>query len=556
MNTLNPNKMKPNQDENKSDFHLMLEELDSLDEKLDIPEEDNFFDCDGFDPDAADPFAPFHFDDSETDDSLYNGLPNFFQTTDESGYGKAEKKRVKLTEELHQLLKDKDYPAFLKKFKTLVNLSRKWSALAWYQQLDYLGLRLPMEDMKEMFKLGSFTFAFSDHPYAHGDIERKMYIQRCFEEDNQERLAWYLAKAKPSDDILTFLLDDALKLSAVDCVKWLLTLKKEWVMTTDIAVHWACHNSGNPALNACIHEIAMTMLPESMKNPLAPPNSLPYHPQLTIEYLKSNIYGTKSEIIEFLAMTPFMVHAVSSNMLTSRDLNSLVLELERYTLDYMGSDIPYPYHEGDELRDYSNDFGIFSRYNFLKPHGSFQQVISLILLLVEKHPSLLKQKATRSLITVLALCHKPDPNILELAKNLSGKQLIINNVNFPWFHWQYSTPLVEDCLFAHWEERMPANLRPFLPYGQCPNLGDDVVKWLDHCQLSGSPSQAELSGLAKSFLSLPCDHISYLDAHKEGGILETEKKQYIDYLRREKAHFRSHYLISISLLKEEKDYGL
>lgn len=368
-------------------------------------------------------------------------------------------------------------------------------------------------------------------------------------------------------------LDYAIIENSLKCMKYLLSLDKDWNITPWIFFMWSLQNTGYPHLNSCIAELGAYFLPKEEGEQVSPheyfryPTDIPFEKLYDMALCSTNSYNNViDEFIEFHACSPFMKHCIEYKLLGKKEIDLLIKRLEKNItsvlcgreLNEVRISFLNPRLTGNfELQDMSP-----LEYKFYPDF--YQDSVLMLDSLLTHYPKIIQRQRVRSLVAALALVDDPYPSMLERVQNFRGKHLVIANYDLPWFEDGVlkNANYISHTLFYNWERRMPKGMKPGIAHSKpiiCPIFDEveiDLFLWLQYCDVVGNPPKSKVSEIGMELLKFPCDSPLFVGALQENGILHREKKNYMKVISERRHEFRSHYLLSISLLKEEKTYEL
>lgn len=389
--------------------------------------------------------------------------------------------------------------------------------------------------------------------------------------DNAELLQWLVEHSCFLEENYQYYLDCVVMEQSYHCIKYLLTLDYKWKITPEIYFLWSQKNLDTPHLDACVDLLVEYFLPQKQKKS----QSLDY-PKVAFKKLlamkkyspSTHRKGSFAEyLMDYYATTPFMAHCITHDLLSEKQLFTLVSALEvavekKLCAIFTVEKVLKVYNPRLMESDFFKELSTFS---FTHYQGNPDEILNLLFI---HHPSLIELDSVRGMVTALALVDDPSEVMVEQVKHLTGEQFEITNYEFPWVYQSIvqNTSLVSEYLCKNWEKVMPKGMKPVISYENIHTDPffeifellelDNLVAWLDHCQVVGEPPPFELSSLGCKLLELPCDHPTFLKALEPDGVLYQEKKHYLDKLREEKSKYFPHYLLSLTLFKEEKSYEL
>lgn len=390
------------------------------------------------------------------------------------------------------------------------------------------------------------------------DFELQLIYQGIVKGDHAEILEQICQARADTQLWLPFLLAEAVYHSAISCVQYLLPLSQQWKLTPFLALCWASQETGSPGFDACISQIASVMLPVADKNSVDHSQTSPYASQMTLDFLfrlpgkNDNFY--QKACISYLTFTPFLFHCIATAQLAGKHydtvLDSLQEAVEKLLLERSDSYTP--------SLDCLEPSAFFTRS--LRLSGvTLDKVSEIFLALMEAVPALKSKQICRCLIAVFALLKKPKPEFLALAQALTEKTLVITCCNLPWFPSDHRLvkSVIGTNLMARWKERLPAGLEPGVSLSKFPQYYNwDPSEWLDGCKIVGPAPKHHLSAFSSALIQMPYDHPLFLRELGKGGVLYKERTLLVARLEQEKKDYRSHFMMVISTLKEDKTYEL
>lgn len=416
-------------------------------------------------------------------------------------------------------------------------------------------VNFPLKQLQKGISL--LSKSFGDFSYT----ERSVLLHESAQYHQPDKMKWLLEQLPSQlieeENLLIRLMEVSLLYSSLDCIEYLLPLKEKWELTPMVGFVWALKDSGTPLLDGCIKKISPYFNPDS---------DAAYPPSLDFSYAswQKDVSGSDSYLqflgmgrvdssplqrITYFALTPFMTHCLAEEKLNIQEAKLLVTALIYHAQSLMKNATP----------SFQPEFTIFQGIidNAPNIYQNYQRLNENFLLLLEKYPHFLKKnEEARCLLAALALIQDPHPEILALAENLTGNQLVITNYEFPWFGYFVSFGGVEAELFSLWEERMPEKLKPVIKYKDFQGDIFTITDWLARCEVVGKPPKKELSSLAQLLIEFPSDSPYFIEQLKPNGILARERKHVFQRLFDNKREYRSHYLMALAVLQEENKYEL
>lgn len=399
-------------------------------------------------------------------------------------------------------------------------------------------------------------------PLIYDEVFLSRAIHLAIDTDNVSLLKWIVSHCLFQERNCQILLDRAVLRLSQKSIEYLLTLDETLTITPPIFFVMVQKNTGNPLLDQCVSLLAQHFL----KNPSG--EEAPY-PWLQIEmlwemadYTLESLPTFRAYCLEFLLLTPFMKFALQENLMSKDTRNDMIQILQSNIFNLMKNcnsfrkNISIVIPKGEENQATPLEFTI-------APH-IYQDSVDLLEVLLTKYPRTKQRKAIRCLVAALALLDDPAPTMVERVKNMKGTHLEITQLELPWFEKQenQNESLISQNLFKNWEKVMPKQLKLAITYDteiHCPVFGDhfvDLELWLPHVDVLGKPPEYTLSQIAQELLTYPCDHPLFLQALAPEGLLFQEKKNLLTQLHQNQFEHRGHYLVTLSLLKEEKSYAL
>lgn len=403
---------------------------------------------------------------------------------------------------------------------------------------------------------------FGDESLLHGVTDHAMF------NDDGILFRWLIEHATYSKKELQHCLNCVVVEQSFQCIEYLLSLDMEWELSPCIFFLWSQQNMGNPHLDNCVRLLRDYFLPDEMKsttNIFVYPQDIPFNYLYNIsEYHTHSSENFAIQTMNFHTSSPFMKHCVQQDLLSKKEIDQLLQNLELSIYQEL-----HGFHSSLTLsiispRLLGNILGEIAPLEFTYNPLQYYDAVNMLDLLLDHHPNLIQRKAVRCLVATLALLDHPTSSMVERVKKMTGKHLVITNINLPWFeeNGQISSFFLSHYLYENWEKVMPRKMKPAIFHNVtviCPIFDEpmfDVGLFLQHCDVVGKPPKDELSELATSLIQLPYDHPTFLHALGSDGIFNIEKEKYLKFLADNKHEFRSHYLVSISMLKGEKSYAL
>lgn len=416
-------------------------------------------------------------------------------------------------------------------------------------------VNFPLKQLQKGLSLLSNSFA--NFSYA----ERSVLLHESAQYHQPDKMKWLLeqlpSEVIEGENLLIRLMEVSLLYSSLDCIEYLLPLKEKWELTPMIGFVWALKDCANPLLDACIKKISPYFNPDSDS---AYPASLNFSSaswqkdvsdsDSCVQFLGTGrVDCSPLQRMAYFALTPFMTHCLEEDKLNKQEAKLLVTAMIYHAQSLMKNAKP------SFQPEFTIIHGILD--NAPEIYQNDQRLNENFLLLLEKFPHFLtKNEEARCLLTALALTQDPHPEILALAENLTGTQLVITNYEFPWFGYYCAFGDLENQLFSRWEERMPAKLKPVIKYKDFQGDMFTVTDWLERCEVVGKPPKNKLSSLAQLLIEFPSDSPYFIEQLKPNGILSRERKLVFQRLFANKREYRSHYLMALAVLQEENKYEL
>lgn len=501
-----------------------------------------------FDPNAVDPFASALEENSSP--KLMEGMPNFFSDTQTMEKRHSAYEENQVCHHLLELSKSGQYQA-------CIDLAKKEFPHFSNEPLftDDVSLTLPLEYMVEFLPL--------IHWRKEENIpdQRSSYLFRSITMDDVEKVDWFFQQSLETDPGYENLLELAISEKSLNAVNYLLSQRSDWVLRPAIALFWACQNMGDPAMDACIKAVSQQMLPQGIQQEDSN-EAVPYHPDVNLDLIGLNQAGSlrlsKQRFLNFLAFTPYVEHLLDTGALTQREALDLTIYSTNLCASLLrGEPLLFNFYHPTPTIAYSTKRAEPYFRQLTLPPVTLENIIQLVDKLLQTFPTLLKKQQMRGMVAALNLTQNPHPTMVEWAKAMPGKNVVIGSVDYPWINSCRGnpSPYVSDCLLVHWKERMPKNLIPSISHARFPET-ERVDLWLQYCTVTGNPPKNSISNLAKSLLALDFDSPLFLEAHKPGGIFHKEHDHYLEYLRVTRSKHSHHYLLAISHLQEEKSYEL
>lgn len=346
---------------------------------------------------------------------------------------------------------------------------------------------------------------------------------------------------------------------ALDCLRHLFSLDHSYKLTPELYYSWALFGLGalneDEKVDECARIIAEKFTQEEGGEPTPYPHSVP-------------VYLRDMDYFQLFLGTPFLEyhlhHDILHELLWLPCLEHLSLAFYRELRP--GGHIP---HDGcKEVSGASHDTiscspwlhhccCVSPLYPSKLPHIHYQEIAHFLNALLDKFPHFIKRQKARSLLVALALVDDPCPTILARAQALTGKQLVLDDLDFPWFEPMegQNTSLLQHSFYCHWTERLPSRLSPVFRYSAF-EARHALEGLLTHSRPIGTPPKHYLSTLGEAIFELPEDHPLFDAALAEGGLLHKELNNFLIWLDYKRSTHRSRYLKAISTLEGGNDYEL
>lgn len=393
-------------------------------------------------------------------------------------------------------------------------------------------------------------------------------------------LQWLNEHSFHLGDDSQYYFDCAVLQKATSCLKYLLTLDFSWEFSASVAFLLAQNGMGDDSVNDCVALLAEHFLFDenavfkhspfdqkpkrvSFEKDVTFASNIPFSILYGLEkFYTGDTKNFRENCFKFYHLSPFMKHCIQYNLLEKTEIDSLIALLERNIYYYLKG-VRFSPREITLTLDNRGD-ETWTKLKFHFPVDPFEKGVEMLDFLLNQNPKLIQRKGVRALVAVLALLDEPHPSMVARVQKMTGKHLVITDYSLPWFTGQEARreTLIGDCLFRNWEKVIPNKLKPAITHSQaviCDIFNEPLVSVTDlltHCEVLGNPPKNRLSELGESLLQLPCDHPIFLKALEPEGILYKEKEHYLDKLNEDKYKYHSHYLLTISLFKEEKSYAL
>lgn len=401
-----------------------------------------------------------------------------------------------------------------------------------------------------------------------GQYEQFQLVKYYIMEDQPERVDFFLKDMKIPKENYQYYLHFAVGIQALECVDYFFSLKQQWNMTGELYIGWVIQNLGVPKVDACAKKIALHFLPKEVKDKLRPRDAIPYPMEAPMDLFRqtrpvAEHKGYSDACLEFFLCTPLMHHWLEHDLLDKKDVNKIPsLLANRFHNLVIGEGWLEPAREKLRLvlsmmNMEVNSVYYFSQQELFAPESTYEDVAQCTEQLILRYPTMIKREKVRSLVASQALVDVPHGAMVKRAKELTGRRLILRDLTLPWMEVMpdQEGSLVEFSLFDHWEERMPPKLVPAFKHSDFL-LGLNVECWLERCEVVGECKDCELSTLGQALLQLSCDNAVFLESLTVGGILYEQKDKYWEWMNVRKNELRGHYLVSITHLKEVKNYEL
>lgn len=387
----------------------------------------------------------------------------------------------------------------------------------------------------------------------------------AIDQDNIPLLDWLVYHSTGFDPVPY--LDRAVLRQSLESVDYVLSHCPQMKVSPAMLFIWGQNHTGNPQIDNCVAIMANYFFPEEMER--VNEDGFPY-PMVPFEdlFLLEQSSPEQSQIfrgicLEVFLPTPYMQHCIRHDLLSKENRNILIQNTEK-TIDYLFRHNSYYRNEISHAIEVVGSDEKTILLNFKIHPDIYQESVNLFEVLLKKFPKTAQRKKVRCLLAALALVDHPAPEIVERVGKFKGTHLEITQLPFPWFGKvnHQNEEVVSDNLFKNWEKVMPKHMKPAINYSteiRCPIFDDmyvDLELWLTHCDVLGHPPGYKLSQVACEILHFPCNHPLFLNALEPDGILWKEKTEILEFLNKNQDQYHGHYLVSLSLLKEEKSYAL
>lgn len=387
-------------------------------------------------------------------------------------------------------------------------------------------------------------------------------VNTAIDADSVPVLDWVVVSCCVNESNYQAFLERATLLLSLDSIEYLLALDVPFMVTPPILFVWVQRNTGNAHLDRCVSILAGRFL----SGPFTEETELyPCLPLETLWAMDDYSFHTgetfREHCLEYLLLTPYMRYALEEGLISKETRNEMIKLLENNcfallkNINFFRSSLPLIVIHGREGKPAQLDFNLV--------HDIYYDPVDLLDVLLTTHPRTMQRKSIRCLVTALALVDDPDPTMVERVKNIKGTHIEITRPDLPWFGKQeaQNEDLSSQCLFQNWEKVMPKQLKPAITYGTeiCSAFGDryvDLELWLPHVDVLGHPPTDTLSQIGQELLTYPCDHPLFLKSLEHDGFLWKEKKNLLKILHQKQYEQRGHFLVALSLMKEEKSYAL